>query len=571
MPRLRPAAVLLALCALAAGLPAVEIMSPDQVQVGMKGIGRSVFRGYAVEEFQVEVLGVMKRSYSGHDMILARCSGANLEHTGVIAGMSGSPVFIDGKLLGAVSMTYGFAKDPIAEITPIQPMLEVMNRPDHAEDGGLLPGGPDRVATSGLQPIPCPLAVSGLDDRLCAAFAPRFERFGLRLTTGSTEVGGAETLAAKLEPGSAVGVALVRGDANASAIGTLTWRDGDKLVAFGHPMFLGGAVEMPMVGGIIHSIMPSLALSFKMFSPTAPIGAITQDRSVGVGGRIGPRVRMIPVRVRVQGDDAVTDFSYELLNHRNLTPDLLSMVIANALTSRHQARFDATAQAGFRIKLRGYPEIRYRRWFAGEQVFGASAYEAAGALQFLMNNEFERVTVESIAVDLVLSPGVQWQKIGRLIADRVRCRAGDTLELTAVLESHRGPGADRTFRVIVPRETPEGVLTISAMNPDSAFRLALLGSGPAMAPRSVGQMIRLIEQLGNEDEIVIQGQVRKKGSVMNGARYPNLPPSMLTLLAGSSGYDGPHGVTDQSLILEQRFKTGRMVVGGQTVRVVVEK
>jgi hypothetical protein len=562
---------ILLIAALAGSVRAMEFMDPDQIKVGMTGIGKSVFKGTKVEDFNVEVLGVMKQAYYGHDMILIKCSGANLEQTGVIAGMSGSPVFIDGKLVGAVSMTYGFAKEPIAEVTPIGAMLEVMRRPDLPDEGMLNPKFDATGMAGGLEPIPLPLTVSGFDTRLCSDFAPRFEQHGLMLMPGSSEVSGADSSAAvQIEPGSAVGVALIRGDMNACAIGTCTWREGNRIVAFGHPMYLGGSVEMPMIGGMIHAVMPSLEFSFKLFSPSAPIGAITQDRSTGVAGTIGPKVPMIPVRVAVKSEQDTREFHYEVLNNKSLTGDLMPLVITSSLLAQQQERFDLTIQADMTIKLKGYPVFHHRRWFTGPDAMHTAAGELAAPVDFLIDNDFERVEIESLGIDLVVNPGRQVLTIYRVVADREHAKPGDTLHLSVVLDAYRGGERTEELNVGIPKQTPDGPMSVLVTTTDSALQFSLSEAGDKIAPRTVRQMIKLIQEYGPENQLIVQGYAKRPGMVIAGEKYPNLPPSMMRLLSNSRE-TGTSSSTETSLLFEQRTVMDQIVAGGQVVWIDVER
>ena len=568
-------AVLLLILAISSAR-AMEFMDPAQVKVGMKGVGKSVFKGTKIEEFQVEVLGVMKKAYLGHDLILVKCSGANLEHTGVIAGMSGSPVFIDGKLVGAVSMTYGFAKEPIAEITPIKAMLEVMRRPD-LPDQGMMQGNSEfgmanaELPNNGFHPIPVPLTVSGFDTRLCSEFSAPFEKHGLKLMPGSAEVSGEDSAAAvQIEPGSAVGVSWIRGDMNGTAIGTVTWREGNRIVAFGHPMYLSGAIEMPMCGGVIHAVMPSLEFSFKLFSPTAPIGVVTQDRATGIAGTIGPKVAMIPVRVKVKSEQDTREFNYEILNNKTLTANLLPLVIINSLLHQQQQRNEVTIQAELTVKLKGYPEFKHQRWFTGPYAIMAGIEELAAPVEFLMSNDFERIAIENIALDLTITPGQELLTIHRVIADRERAKPGDKLHLTVFLDAYRGEERVEEMDVVIPKETPEGQLTVLVTTPDSALMYDLSEAGEYRRPRSVRQMLKFLEQIGPENQLVVQGYARRRGMVISGEKYPNLPPSMLRLLANSRE-TGTSSTTETSLLFEKRKTMDRIVAGGQVVWVSIER
>jgi hypothetical protein len=580
----------------------------------MTGTGLSVFKGTKIEEFQIEVLGVMPKSYAGHDMILVRCSGANLEHTGVIAGMSGSPVYIDGKLIGAVAMTYGFQKDPIAEVTPIGVMTDIMTRTD-MPDEGLLPRTNDECQmTNGignwassttcadhssvisnfqfpisnfqlpvsapptaanndlaLHPIPCPLAVSGLDSRTCAVFVPQFEKLGLNLMPGSGEAGSSEVSdTTDLQPGAAVGVGLIRGDMNAAAIGTLTYREGNRIVAFGHPMDLGGAVQMPMIGGIIHTIVASTDLSFKMFSPTAPIGAITQDRANGVAGTIGEKVPMIPVNVAVRSSGQDHQYHYEVVNQRSLTPSLAGMTVASALTSREQAANPLTAQMDISIRLHGYPVIRNHRWFSGDGAAREMPGEVSDALQYLTANPYEKIAVDSIGVGIDVTPGTNLLDIIRVVADRERVKPGEDVHLAVTLLPFRGPARTEDVDLTIPRETPDGPLQLLVTTPDTALIASIEAAGPQGQPRSLQQMIKLVQRIGNENQLVVQAYLKQRGMYVDGEEYPNLPPSMLSVMNDGRA-TGTKGQTDVSLLFEKRIPQDEIVTGSQMVTVTVER
>jgi hypothetical protein len=594
-PVWRGAVLLATLLALTAS--AAEFMDVSQVKVGMKGFGRSVFKGTKIEDFQVEVLGVMPRAYSGHDLIMVRCSGADLEKSGVVAGMSGSPVYLDGKMVGALSMAFLYQKEPIAMITPIKDMLEILDRQDEpdesyapgsmraiADAGGAanrpagvlekmaLAGGSRQVtparppAEPGIQPIPCPIAVSGLDPRLSTVLGEPFSRLGLELVPGSGEIGSGESLAGALEPGAAVAVSMVRGDMTASAIGTITYRDGNRILAFGHPMFQGGPVAIPMCGGVIHTVMSSIVRSGKAFSPTAPIGAITQDRACGIAGTIGQTVPMIPVSVRMKSPAGEQQFRYELLNQPSMTPNLLAMTIGNSWLNREQAAFTSSARAEYRLKLRGRPAVTSRRWFSGDEVWSAAARHAGAMLELLLSSEQERVAVESISVEIEASPGRHLLTIARVEADRDQARPGDSLRLLVTLAAWRGPSRTVAIDLKVPAETPEGDLRVLVTNPDSALLLTLADAGEAGLPRSVSQMVKLLEAFGDENQLVVQGYVQKPGVVISGERYPNLPPSTYSLLSHPRE-TGRTGETELSLLFEQRRALEQIVAGAQVVRV----
>jgi hypothetical protein len=330
-------------------------MTVDQLKPGMKGTGRSVFFGTEVKEFGVEVVDIMRHVTPRGDMILCRLSGQGLEESGVVAGMSGSPVYIDGRLVGAVSYGWSFAKEPLAGVTPAAEMLRIWNEPDHSESPGgsrsdRMPGGSE---LAGLSALPLPVALSGFTPALAELVEPALKKLGFTpvAAAGSSSAEAAET--SNLVPGAAVGVALIDGDVRLAGIATLTCREGNRILAFGHPMLQAGNVRMPMVGGRIHSVVPSVASSFKLFSPTAPLGTINQDRPAGVGGNIGPIPEMLPVTAVVSSSSGLDTYRFRIVELEDLAPMLIAVGLTDVvyqtegnleemtLTSRMTVRFSS--------------------------------------------------------------------------------------------------------------------------------------------------------------------------------------------------------------------------------------
>lgn len=368
LPRQRavaPAALLLAATAVLAGPARAEVpptLPFADVRAGMRGEGRTVFAGTTIETFEVEILGKLENVGPDQDLILGRCVGGPLADTGVMSGMSGSPVFVDGKLIGAVAYSWGFAKDAIAGITPIDEMLALGGRADGraasaaaaspaaaATPGELDPDALARLArpeglhdffrarwraltSGGAGPLRAsiPLAVAGMRaDAIAALYGDGAGGDG---PLGGTAAGWLPVQAGTagsapgapapaLRPGSAMGVKLVRGDVEMSATGTVTWVDGDRVLGFGHPLFGLGPVDLPLTGARVEALMPSLEQSAKIAVPTAEAGALRQDRASGVAGRVGQRPRMIPVRLQIRGPaSGEATYSFDLADDAALSP-----------------------------------------------------------------------------------------------------------------------------------------------------------------------------------------------------------------------------------------------------------
>src|SRR5262245_27758971 len=327
-----------------------RFMVVDEVRPGMKGVGRTVFEGTTIQDFQVEIMGVLKNVQPKQDVILARLSGGPLERTGVIQGMSGSPVYIDGRLVGAVAFSFPFAKDPIAGIQPISQMLEILDRRpapatpaavapeqitptqmpaafvfdmlEKARSGASLqetlgyPAVPASTGGGSLTHIPIPLSIAGATTAAVQQFAPFFGAYGFSVVQSGAS-GGALNLPnippKRLEPGSAVSAELVRGDLDISANGTVTYVDGNKVYAFGHPFLSAGPLNLPMSSAYVISSLARLDSSSKVAVPVEVVGAFQQDRATGIFGNMSEKPAMIPMTVRVKsGNDVTTPYRFEV-------------------------------------------------------------------------------------------------------------------------------------------------------------------------------------------------------------------------------------------------------------------
>ncbi len=338
------------------------------VRPGMKGVGQTVMVGTKLEEFRVEILGVMKDVSPGRDMVLARLSGCNLEHSGIIQGMSGSPVYIDGKLLGAVAYGWEFAKDPIAGITPFSQMVQYVRSNDkklaaEAREGapavasaepvkleepweldripsvgsssGFAPGAVSGGGLAGMRPIATPLAASGFSPRSLALLAEKLGPLGMAPMAGGAAQ---EDVIQKegdrpLGPGSPLSVAMVTGDFDLSGIGTVTHVEGNRVYGFGHPMMGLGSCELPMMTGYIHTVYPRASVSMKMGSPLKTVGVLDTDVSTAVAGRVGPKPDMLPmtVKAKVGRYSDPRTYNVKIVREPNLLPMMVMSVLTNAI------------------------------------------------------------------------------------------------------------------------------------------------------------------------------------------------------------------------------------------------
>ncbi len=440
------------LCLLTVGAASsMDLYPPEDLRGGERGEAFSVFHGDSISSFAVEVIDRVP-GQAPYDLILVRCFGKEMERSGVSQGMSGSPVYIDGRWLGAIAFNFSFSREPLALVTPAAAMLDLAHRPELEEamaPGGIdhLPWLPDGQAVNAPRasaPLPLKLSVGGLAPAALATMGAELEGSGLQLLPMGT--GGAAPLtsssASELAPGSAVAVALLRGPISAAAIGTVTHRDGDRIWAFGHPFLGEGAMSLPMAAARIHSVMPSLMNSFKLGSVGETLGTFSQDGQSGIYGRLGGTPDMLPLRVNLQvaGEtDRVAEFS--LARHRRLTPMLARMAVDGWLP----LRLAGAARGGLAVKLHLMPADGLGEPVTLEQQFvgdGSSAQPGAwlqSVLGVIHANSDGPLPLDSIDFELSWTDDTRPLVLEDLGVVRESVRVGESWRLRLRLKSGEAP------------------------------------------------------------------------------------------------------------------------------------
>src|SRR5205809_704554 len=375
----------------------VETIPVSQIHAGMHGVAYTVFEGTKPEAMQVEVLGVLKNANGPKgDVILVRLGGKKAEYTGVVAGMSGSPVYFDGRLAGALAFRIGeFSKEPIAGVTPIAEMLEISaldRRPESPEtDAKASVDAPTRTSTPGissapsanyanyLKPIEAPLVFNGFSEVALRQFAPQFAAAGIVPVMGVGSVSDTKQ-PERLEPGSAVSAILVRGDMDIAATCTVTYMDAAHLLACGHPLMQFGSVNLPMTKAQVVATLASPLNAFKIVNATEPVGAFVQDRHTGIMGEFGKKPDMIPVTLNIRGGPSIKKFHYEVLNNAHLSPLAMMATVFNALHGMNEYGEDVTYRMNGSISVGGYPDVGVEHMFAAADGGQPAAVLAALSL-----------------------------------------------------------------------------------------------------------------------------------------------------------------------------------------------
>ncbi|HEX7151808.1 MAG TPA: SpoIVB peptidase S55 domain-containing protein [Thermoanaerobaculia bacterium] len=539
-----------------------------KVQKGMKGYGLTVFEGTKLEKFDVEILGVLENIGPDQNLIIARVDHPVVQRAGIIAGMSGSPVYVDGKVIGALAYAWQFAKEPVAGITPIEEMLKIASKGARGGGGGVAAATPrfnaselvtalsksntDELfkklmgglnaqqtgAVAGAQRIALPLSLSSFAPETVARFSPYLGEMGfVAAPSGATSTASTKTTTgATFALGDPIGAVLLRGDFNVAASGTVSYVDGDKIYAFGHPFLDMGEVRFPMAKSEVVTVMPSLANSFKMSNSGEVVGAFHQDRGAGIMGVLGETAEMIPVELTVEGAGPSKKYNVSVVKHAQLSPLILAMAADTVISGAQRAAGERTVLLESEIRMKGVAEpIRLRDGWAGAQARQAIPQYLAVVAGYLISNEFRDVELESVKVRIRHEDDLKTAKLleASLIGpDNGRIVAGDTVKVRTVVKPFRGESFVETFEVRIPDDQPAG----------NAY--LLVGSGSVMNaidftlvppdPRTLEQVVDVLHRLRPSTDLTVGLYSNGEGAVTSGVYLPNLPPSMRAVVSGDT-------------------------------------
>jgi len=547
------------------------IMPLNQIHEGMKGTALTVFQGVKPESMDVEVLGVM-RNVNGPkgDIILVRLHGTKPEYTGVVAGMSGSPVYFDGKLAGALAFRIGeFSKEPIAGVTPIEEMLEIsaldrrpapasmraslldsnLSNANAADQSGTTQAAspsenavfPAQNYSNYLKPIETPLVFNGFSDDTLQRYASQFAAAGIVPVMG---IGSASDRKQPepIEAGSAVSAVLVRGDMDIAATCTVTYVDPQRLLACGHPLLQFGEVDLPMTKATVLATLPSPMNAFKIVNTTETIGAFVQDRQNGIMGVPGRDSKMIPVTVAMhtQGEHgaATKEFHYEILNNARLSPLAMMATVFNALHSTNEYGEDITYRMNGVLSVKGYPDVTLRNMFApqdnGQPAAALAAATIGDRFGRIYTNSFDTPDVEGVKLDFDL---VRERRSARLEAartDMTEARPGDQIMVETVIRPYRGERLVRQIPIRIPTSTSKGTLRILVSDGDTLDRVhrgtPMMNRGLGLAPT-----IALLNKERANDRVYVSLIGSDPEAMVADKVMPTLPLSVMNVMDNMRG------------------------------------
>ncbi len=525
----------------------------------MRGVAYTVFQGVKPESMEVEALGVLHNVNGPKgDIILVRLHGEKVEYTGVVAGMSGSPVYFDGKLAGALAFRIGeFSKEPIAGVTPIADMLEIsaLDRSPAEETSAIkpsvnavagktsAPGDAPALQISGqdftnyLKPIETPLVFNGFSEQAIHLFAGQFASSGIVPVMGAGSVSN-DKQPEPLEAGSAISAILVRGDMDIEATCTVTYVDAQRLLACGHPLLQFGSVDLPMNKAEVLATLPSPLNAFKIVNTTEAVGTFVQDRHTGILGVFDRQPQMIPVTLSIHSSTGMKQFHYEVLNNPKLTPVALMVTVFNALHGVNEFGEEITYRLTGSIGVKGFPEVTMHNMFAPAEGGQPAAMQAALSLgeRFgrIYDNPYNAPAIAGVKLDFDLVRERRWARLESARTDVTEARPGDDIMLETVLAPYRGERIVRQIPVKIPTSASKGTLRILVSDGDTLDRI---GHGsPAFGRKlDLASTIALLNKEHSNNRVYVSlleadPEARVADKVM-----PTLPISIMNVMDGMRG------------------------------------
>ena len=566
--------------------PKITIMPEEQVKAGMHGVAYTVFEGTKPEAMDVEILGVL-RDMAGPkaDVILARLHGKHVDYTGVVAGMSGSPVYIDGKLVGAIAYRIGeFSKEPIAGITPAASMLEIDSMDKALSEMAQSATAAKQVAsrTSGpaiaeapnpqspyanlLKPIDTPLVFSGFSQETLRLFGKDFASAGVVPVMGAGSVSN-EKQPEPLEPGSAVSAILVRGDMNIAGTCTVTYLDHTHLLACGHPLIQSGNVDMPMTKATVLATLPSPQNSFKIVNSTEPVGAFVQDRRAGIMGRFDREPHMIPVTLTFQGVSHPKQFHYEVLNNPKITPAAMMATVFNAIQGMNEYGEDTTYRLEGDISVLGYPKLAVKNMYAPADGSSPTAYGIALSIgerfSRIFENPYETPKIDGVELNFVLVPDRRSARLETARTDVTEARPGDEITIEALLRPYRGESIVRHIPVKIPTSAPRGTLRILVSDGDTLDKMHRV-PGPVGHHLDLGSTIALLNKEHSNSEVYVSLLEANPQAMVEDKVMPTLPLSVMNVMDGMRGTQDMV-VVGESAVDEAAMPVDYVVSGSQVI------
>ncbi len=596
---------------------AAKFMPLSEVEPGMKGKGYTVFSGTTVEEFDFEVVSIEHNYFPDWHVIWCKGLSDNFKRTGVAGGMSGSPMYLNGRLIGALSLGHFNQREHanLFGVTPIELMVNVakwgmepnlsyegsqlFNLDSAAVQGYGLDMGPsllrdgkiaqtprsfDEARFEGISSTPSrtrpaellkPLALPPLNPELMRFVKPIFDKFNY--TPVQAAGGGGRVKESPVEEGQIIGMELIRGDVPFFGYGTITYVDGNELLAWGHGDGQEGNVNLPLSGGYVHFIMPSRSRSFKYAAATQPIGTLVQDRETSIAAIIGKHPSYIPVNVNLQTSDGKQHKKYyEVMRHKGLSPSGIGIGVWFLLDSLEFYFGDYTMNVEATITLKEHPDLKTRE-LVYKNIYSSSFSPGLAARQTvvtpisqLLNNPYTKVQVEDVSFDVKVEDKRRTARVQSLQVDKLRYRPGDTVEVEITLQPYLEVPIVQTATITIPKDVPDGLVTLLATNA-SFHEIWQHNRAPLnFRHRNINQLVELLQRGENNTNIIMELFVPEPGLTVQGKEFAHLPPSVMSVM-NTAKQIGNSGYTTGTTLHVDKTSTDYVVSGSGIIRFVVDR
>ena len=573
-----------------------EIMRLSEVKPGMKGVAKTIFEGDAIEDMELEVIGVMPNFIGPkQDLILVLLKGEKPEFTGVVSGMSGSPVYINGKLVGALSYRMGiFAKQPLAGVTPIEDVFEAVPpaagtmRADASEgrdwppqavaqpQAAPLPGEYAARVGAGvgafLQPIETPLAFSGFRADAIAKFNSEFSSMGLVAAHGGS--GSPRPDDANLRPGDMVSMGLIQGDLSIAASCTVTAIVKGQVFICGHPVLAQGSVDMPMMRARVVATAASQMASTKLTNNGGVIGAITQDRLTAVVGNMGQKARMIPVELTLATPGREKKLNFEVIENTKLTPVLVSIATFNGIVSNTSYSEGMSFQLSGGVQLKGHPTVNLENMFAPTDQGIPDGFFVSLTVQNIFGriftNPYERPQIEKVVMRVEAVPERRVATIESAWSDKSLVSPGETVNVKVLMRSYRGTPTMKEIPITIPAQAPRGQLRIMVSDSESLNRVSrFFSSSPQSRLSGLGQLITLLNRERRNNRLYVTLLQPSPTLLLDDKELPNAPLSQINILDQRRGGSSASLLLRESIAGEWSTALNQVITGQQSVVLTV--
>ena len=596
---------------------AAKFMPLSEVKIGMKGKGYTVFSGITLEPFDFEVVSIQYNRYPRQHIVWAKGLSENFKRTGSAGGMSGSPVYIDGRLMGALARSHRDQRryGNLFGITPIELMIEVTERdmqPNLSYQGTQIFQLTTEIVTEGIDTVPSffakfnktnkqhppyknpkgqrqtqdafafadaewlaiPITLPGIDSKTIRSYKPIFD--ALNLIPVEAAGGGSPIKESPIEAGQTIGVASARGDYDAFGFGTITYIDGDQFIAYGHARNDEGHINLPVSGGYVHHIVPARYRSYKVASATQPIGTLVQDRDAAIAGAIGEHPSYMPITLNMETTDGKQhNLFYEVIRHRNFSPLYAELGTAYLIEALDFASAEHTLTIDVKFTLKEHPELITRE-IVSKNVYSSSS-PVSGIRQTLgtpllrlIGNSYAKIEIEAVDLNLKLESKRRSAVIESLRVDRQRYRPGETIEVIVTLRPYLENPMTQIGKITIPNDASDGLITLFAMSVTTDSEWQRSRAPLNFRPKNINQFIKILQHNERNTDIILELFVPQPGLTVQGEEFSDLPTSVMSVM-NTGKQVGDSGYTQGTTLHRDKVSTNYVIFGSGTLELVVDR